>query len=567
MAGGAVIAPARRTKSARRGIDGFEAGLLLVMGLLSLWVVGSDLWQPIAHGLVWTHTDGYFIVDQLQYLAWIQSSAQHFLVSDQYVLRSTPADYFQPAIIISGLLVRLGVAAWLALMLWKPVAVVGLFLAVRAAAHHSFGRRLDRRVALTLGLLFGSLSAVYGSLGTVGDMMPFWQSWGYPFGLMALALVVFGLVGYARAHTQRRLVWWPGLLGALAGMLHPWQGELMILIVGGAELVCWRDTLRWWQAARSDHARPRTRARLLTDPRVTLPVATVVLVAVPLLYYLGLGHLDLVWKLASQQSNHDWSWSAIAIAVAPLAVFAALGYRGRPDDFFELLIRLWPAAALVIYLLSLTVLGATPLHAVEGIAIPLALLAVKGARRSGLQRIPHGQIVAWAAVLVGTVPAISYTIAQAHIYTNPTPGNANFVTRDESHALSYLAHDPTPGGVLTQFYLGESLPGLTGRQVNLGNCLWSEPHCYQRSDTADALFGGQLSPVAARVFVHDSGARFLLASCLPHADLRRSLGSLVVSFKRFGCADVYQLASPSRAGVPVSGAGTAGPRQHQTASS
>lgn len=445
--GGVIVAPATAARSARRGLDGFEAGLLALMGLLSLWVVGSDLWQPIAHDLVWTHTDGFFVVDQLQYLAWVQSSAQHFLVSDLYVLRSTPADYFQPAIILSGLLVRLGVAAWLALMLWKPVAVVGLFMAVRAAARHSFKRPIDRRVALTLGLLFGSLSAVYGSVGVVGDMMPTWQSWGYPFGLMALALVVFGLLVYARARTEARLSWWPGLLGGLAGTLHPWQGELMILIVAGAELVCWRETVSRWQTARSDRTRPRT--QLLTDPRGALPVVTVVLVAIPLLYYLSLSHLDVVWKMASQASNHDWSASAIAIAAAPLAVFAALGYWGRPDDFFELLIRTWPAAALVSYGLSRTVLGATPLHAVEGITIPLALLAVKGARRTGLRRIPHGGIVAWVAVLAGTVPAIGYLITHAHIYTKPTPGNANFITTDESHALSYLAHNPTPGGVLT----------------------------------------------------------------------------------------------------------------------
>ena len=547
---------------APRGPDRFEAALLVVVGLLSLWVVGSDVWQTIAHNVVWTHTDGFFTGDQLQYLAWIQSSSRHVLISNLFVLRSTPADYFQPAIILSGLVTHLGVAPWLSLMLWKPVAVVAIFMAVRAAAHHSFDRPIDRRIAMTLGLLFGSLSAVYGSVGVIGDMMPMWQSWGYPFGLIAVALVVFGLLGYARARggyapvrggyarTAGRLRWWPGLLGGLAGTLHPWQGELMILVVAGAELANGRETLRWWRRARAE----RTRAQLLIDPRVTLPAVTLALVAVPLIYYLGLGRLDSNWGLGRGALSHGFSFSAIAIAAAPLAVFAALGYRGRCDDFFELLIRTWLPAALVLYVLSVTALGGTPLHAVEGLTVPLALLAVKGVRRTGLRRIPHGRLVAWAAVVVGTVPAAVYTIAYAHTYTNPTPGNANFITPSESRAVDYLAGDPTPGGVLTTYYLGAAIPGLTGRPVNVGDCAWSQPRCYPRLTAAEALFGGRLSRPAARRLVRDSGARFVLIGCSPHVGLSRELGALVVSHRRFGCADLYELVSPHPARGPLADA-------------
>ncbi len=40
--------------------------------------------------------------------------------------------------------------------------------------------------------------------------------------------------------------------------------------------------------------------------------------------------------------------------------------------------RVWPAAALAIYILSASGLSATPLHAFDGITIPLAVLAVRG---------------------------------------------------------------------------------------------------------------------------------------------------------------------------------------------
>ena len=126
----------------RRGLDRFELGLLTLFAALSMWVVGSDLAVMLTQGRRWTHTDGFFSGDQLQYLSWIQSSAHHGLISNLFVLRHTPADYFQPAIMVSGLLVRLGMSSWLSLMLWKPVAVIAIFLAVRALAAHCFGRTL-----------------------------------------------------------------------------------------------------------------------------------------------------------------------------------------------------------------------------------------------------------------------------------------------------------------------------------------------------------------------------------------------------------------------------------------
>ena len=106
------------------------------------------------------------------------------------------------------------------------------------------------------------------------------------------------------------------------------------------------------------------------------------LTGLPLLYYLLLGHLDLSWKLARVSSKHAFPFSAIAIGIAPLAIPALLGYRGRPDSFLELLLRLWAPVAVAIYVFSATGLSATPLHAFDGITVPLAVLAVKGVTRT-----------------------------------------------------------------------------------------------------------------------------------------------------------------------------------------
>src|ERR1700733_4747073 len=126
------LAPPRRAR-----LDRFDVVVLAVFGALSVWVLAIDLWRVIADGAVWTGTDGVYIVDQLQYLAWIQDAAHHVLVSNLFVLRSTPADYFQPAVVISGALTARGMSPALSLLLWKPVAVVAFFFAVRAYTRRS----------------------------------------------------------------------------------------------------------------------------------------------------------------------------------------------------------------------------------------------------------------------------------------------------------------------------------------------------------------------------------------------------------------------------------------------
>jgi hypothetical protein len=519
---GSALAPAPR-----RRFDRFEILCLVGFGLFSVWVVALDLRLAIVDGLVWTGTDGFFIVDQMQYLAWIQSASQHLLIANLFVLHGTTSDYFQPAVAISGVIAALGVAPWLALLLWKPVAVVATFFAARAWAYRSVTGVNPRRIVIALCLFFGSFTTVYGAFGIVGDMMPTWQSWGYPFGLLAVALIVFALLGYDRARTDGTVAWIPGVLGGVASTLHPWQGETLILIVVIAELIRWREHRSWSSFG--------------------LPLTTLALTGIPLIYYLMLGKLDLSWELARLASRHTFSFWSIAIAAGPLAIVALLGYRGRPRTFLELLARVWPLVALIIYVLSATALSATPLHAFNGITFPLAMLAVLGVQRTRLTAWPAARIATAALLLAFTVPANAYALAVASTYVHPMYGNANFITRDERNALAYLNRDRDDGGVLTQFYLGEVVPGRTGRHTLVGDCLWSEPACMPRSDAADALFTGAMTPAQARAFVIRSQARFILASCAPHVNLSRLLGNLVADVHSFGCASVYELNPPGAA--------------------
>jgi hypothetical protein len=503
---------------ARRRLDWFEVVAFGLFAAVSVWVLALDVYHDLArNGLVWTGTDGLFLNDQMQYLAWIQDASKHFLASDMFVLRSTPHDYFQPVIVISGGLAAVGVTPWLALLLWKPIAVVAALLGVRAYTRRTLPAPFDRRAALILALFFAAW-------GVVGDeWMPFW-TWGYPFGLLAIAAVAFGLVSYDRARAERRFTWIAPVLGLVASFTHPWQGELLILIVIGAELVTWkrRDGLR----------------------RLALPGVTVIATALPLAYYEALYRFDPAWHAAQQASRHVYSLSGIIVPLVPLLVAAALAYRRRPRTFIDGATRVWPFAALAIFGLSQTGISGTPLHAFDGITIPLAVLAVEGIQSVGFRRLPGWRLVAVAVVAAATIPGSVSQLKAAKYWASPQGHNANFVYTDERRALDYLEADPQPGGVLARAtYLGLVIPAETGRRTYVGGCLWSEPHCDARISNTRDLFLGSLKPGVARSFVRSTGARFLLKDCYSPEVVRKLLGSMVVDTKRFGCASVYQVST------------------------
>jgi hypothetical protein len=308
----------------------------------------------------------------------------------------------------------------------------------------------------------------------------------------------------------------------------------MVLVVLGTELVRLPETRR-----RLAGARPAAVAR---DPAVAMAVLTVVLLAIPLLYYFSLGHLDAVWTMARQHSRHVFQVSGVLIGGAPLLAFALLGYRGRPSDMLELELRVWIPAVVLLWVLSMTVLGATPQHTINGITLPLAVLAVKGARRARLDRLPRARLLAGLAIAVGVVPGTAYMLAYAHTYTNPATGNADFVTVGENDAMNWLAADRTSGGVLSTFYLGEAIPGITARQDYVGDCLWSQPDCFMRSDTMNALFAGTMDPDRAQAFVSWSRARFLLGACgTARPRVQHELAPMIAATHTFGCATVWQL--------------------------
>lgn len=499
--------------------------MLVAFGLVSLWLVGVDVVTASAHGRIWTGTDGLYLPDQLQYLAWIRDASKHVLISDLFVLKSTPHDYLQPAIAISGGLTALGVAPWLSLLLWKPVAVLALFFATRAFCRRMLpGRTAQQHAALALALFYGS----FGTYPAVDESLPF-LSWGYPFTVMATAALVAALVDYGRAREQGRLTWGAPLLGLLSSWFHPWQGEVLILVVLGGEALSWAG-------------RRAVRERL---PLASLTIGATLL---PLAYYGVLDHADPVWRLGREATlTNPWTlWHSI-YPLLPLMVVAALAYRGRPRTFMAAATRVWPLATIVVFELSKHTLAATPLHAFTGVTIPLAVLAVQGAQLPALRRIPRARALAWLLVAAATIPATVQMMDVVRGKLAPGTNGIAFISHDEQRALNYLRSDPKQGGVLTDFILGAVTPGETGRHTYVGNCDWSVPHCGWRFSNTWIMF---LWPWTwhhtrgwyARWLVHRSGARFVLVSCHSHTfRLERELRPMLVAAHRFGCATVYEV--------------------------
>jgi hypothetical protein len=495
----------------QRRIDRFDLGVLAVLAGVSIWLLGLDVWQVVAHGRIWTGTDGVLPQDQMQYLAWIQGTVSHGAAPNMFVLRHTPADFLQPIVAISAGLVALGLAPWLALLLWKPVAVGGVFFATRAYVHRTVAGQWPRRAALILALFFAWIGFITDS------WLGFW-SWGYPFGLIALAAALTALLAYERDRAANRVGWLPPLLGALASWLHPWQGETLILILIGSEAVMRRRGQR--------------------VPTCAL-MFTIIASVLPLAYYAFLVHTDFAWKRLQELSVGSFPLSKVALAFAPLALAALLVCRTRPPSFIAAATRVWPIAALAVFLFSESA-GSAPTHALLGITIPLAVLAVEGMCSvrwpSVLTR--HAVLPALAVVAL-TVPASIHELSIARRSVAPRPANPNFIARGEREALRFLERNPLPGGVLTSSYLGTVVPAETGRQTFVGNCYWSQPHCGRRTTITDELFDGMLRPRAARTFVATSGARFVLSDCQSHGDLKATLALITRSVHRFGCASVY----------------------------
>ena len=492
-------------------------GEWLLLGLLAGWSLiplAAGVAHLIQHGDVLGGTDGIGVVDHFQYLAWIREAGEDGLISNRYDLGASDGVYLQPMWLLSGLATAAGMPIQGGLLIWKPVCVLVLFAGSLAYVRRMLEGRGAQLAALALALFYLPPAAALMGRTWIGDagedtlvylfgfeVSPATFLWGYVQTAIAVGLMPVFLLA-----VERRRLGLAAAAGLVVSWVHPWQGMVLLGVLAG--LAVWGRMLR---------------------PLALPALAT----AVPIVYFVVLAQIDPAWGEGSEDVGYPHEWVWLVVAIAPLAAFALAGaLTGRPLrelDLQERMLLLWPVATLVIYgLLDRTFIY----NVLSGLTIPLAVLAVRGGRR-----LPRWAAV--AAVAFATLPGLA-NVAYEFREGRGADASPRYLEPGEADALDFLDDSARDGGVLTRFYLGQAVPGLSGRQTYVGHPAWT-PDFGGRVDETEELFGGDMAPAEARALVRRTGAEFVVQDCAERTDLSATLGPLIRRTHRFGCATVYEV--------------------------
>jgi hypothetical protein len=264
------------------------------------------------------------------------------------------------------------------------------------------------------------------------------------------------------------------------------------------------------------------------------------LTSLPVLYYALLPSFDAGW--AQSKAGTAYSFTpfvpAVLVTLAPIALIMAPGYTRPSRDAGDRMLKLWPLAAVILFVVSPN----DAMHAFGGFAVPAAVLSVRGwpwvARHLPEPVRRHAAWVAAAAIAFSILAA---PIAVVHRVVQYQSGDQSFaeIGRDEASALDWIASQP-PGGVLSGGKAGAWAPAVTDHETWLGHPVWT-PHYDARYRQVAALFSGSMdsNPARVRSFVASTGAKFVLEPCYGRARLRPALASAGFTERKFGCATVF----------------------------
>jgi hypothetical protein len=223
------------------------------------------------------------------------------------------------------------------------------------------------------------------------------------------------------------------------------------------------------------------------------------------------------------------------LVLLPLVLPVLLAYRLPARDFGSVALRVWPIAAIVVFIQPA---GTFPAHAFQGMLLPLVVLAMLGVRsRLGDRPLPLVPVLVVVALLV--IPGTLYQVDNMRGAINKGL-QAHFLKDGEHDALTWLDDDKQSGGVLAPVYIGTAVPAYTGRETYIGAGSWT-PDFGQRRDLSESLFDGSLDAAQAEHFVRATGARFLLSDCHGRADIERTVAGFTDPPRRFGCATVWRV--------------------------
>ena len=523
----------RSSESSRR--DWFEWLLLAAFAGLGFAVLAGLYLRTSLKGGYVTGSDGFLVVDALQYLNWLRQSGVHLAAANLYDFAELKYTFVHPGLIFAGLLHQLGIGLVMSYALVKPFAIGSMFFGAAALVHRHLDRLSDRRTALATALFYCAPAAAFaGWLLAPSSEAKFqldfaggevWNGsylWGYSFTAVAVGLVPLGLVAWERGRSGGRpkLVVAAAACGLFAAWFQPWQGATFAGIVVVTELL-------------------RVRGDQLSPTRAIRNFAPVALtVGLPLIYYFVLSKVDPAWTLAGTANNERPRWPlwVLVSTLGPLAIPAALAYgRESWNSAGNVALRVWPLVGLGIYFAPV---GTFPFHAIQGMQLPLAVLAVIGIR-GRLRERPLPIIAAMVGVGLLCVPGTFYRVSQMKDAVNAGQ-QAFFLTNAEHAALTWLDSNPQAGGVVTENYLGTVIPAWTGRQTWIGAGSWT-PMFEHRRKLVDALFAGRLSAANARQMLQRQGAGFILEDCRAKPGFSRSVEAFTTQVWADGCVKVLRI--------------------------
>jgi hypothetical protein len=85
-----------------------------------------------------------------------------------------------------------------------------------------------------------------------------------------------------------------------------------------------------------------------STPALALVAAATV---APLVYFFALSHTDSAWRSVSRAADYPHFGLWFFAAVVPLALLMLPGLLARPRSTGERLLRIWPLAALAVYVI------------------------------------------------------------------------------------------------------------------------------------------------------------------------------------------------------------------------
>jgi len=536
-------------------MSALEWALLAVAFGSSLLILGAIVWRVAFDGLTWSGSIGGLGDDTMQYLSWARDSSQHVLVGNDYTLADAPRHYLHPGLVGSGVLHRLGLSIPLSYAVWVPIAAGAVCWGTFGYVRENISKPAQRVVALALALFYAVPTSLILALlpadhGLIFDLFIAREPqtiaplWGYPYSALAVGLTALSLVTYIRARKLGK-TFSPALVAQVifTGWLQPWQGATVIATLVGSELLL----------------RNRRFSQLAPAASKTwfLAASATLAGAIPLVYYALLGRLDSTF-IESERNlmmlTGAERWWLILLAVLPLLVPALLVARMKVPSVAGLTARIWPAMAICqALMLGGFNIASSPSHALRGVAIPLAVLAVTGTSNllrgyHHLTRVAAAGLAISMFAVVGTVSAERKELTTVFGSGVPSVLANYFIDQDELDAYQWIADSPVKGGVLgDRTGLGAMVPWRTGRKVWVGHVSWT-PKSLSRYLASDAVLAAapccskELVLMPAGRFIQATGARFVMVPCWAKLDMiMKQLDGAVDSIHRFGCQKVIQI--------------------------